>query len=70
MVATNNVTRMLDAQEITYTAFEIPAEKLTALEVCDHLHIPPEEVFKAIVPSPRKKVRKLDPRSRSCHREG
>lgn len=54
MAATNNVTRMLDAQKIAYTAFEIPAEKLTALEVCDHLHIPPEEVFKTIVLRPEK----------------
>ncbi len=54
MAAINNVTRMLDAQKITYTAFEIPALKLTALEVCDHLHIPPEEVFKTIVLRPEK----------------
>jgi Cys-tRNA(Pro)/Cys-tRNA(Cys) deacylase len=54
MATTNNVTRMLDAQEITYTAFEIPGVKLTALEVCDHLHIPPKEVFKTIVLRPEK----------------
>jgi len=54
MAATNNVTRMLDAQEIIYTAFEIPLVKLTALEVCDHLQIPPEEVFKTIVLRPEK----------------
>jgi Cys-tRNA(Pro)/Cys-tRNA(Cys) deacylase len=49
MAATNNVTRMLDARKIPYTVFEIPAVKLTALEVCDHLHIPPEDVYKTIV---------------------
>ena len=49
MAATNNITRMLDAQKITYTAFETPAVKLTALEICDHLHIPPEDVYKTIV---------------------
>ena len=49
MAATNNVTRMLDARKITYTVFEIPVMKLSALEVCDHLHIPPEDVFKTIV---------------------
>jgi len=54
MAITNNVTRMLDAQKITYTAFEIPAVKLTALEVCDHLHIPLEDVFKTIVLRPEK----------------
>jgi len=54
MAATNNVTRMLDSQKITYTAFEIPAMKLSALEVCDHLHVPPEDVFKTIVLRPEK----------------
>ena len=49
MAITNNVTRMLDARKITYTAFETPMIKLTALEVCDHLHIPPENVYKTIV---------------------
>ena len=49
MAATNNVTRMLDARKISYTAFETPMVKLTALEVCDHLHIPPEDVYKTIV---------------------
>ena len=49
MVATNNVTRMLDARKITYTVFEIPMVKLTALEVSDFLNIPPENVFKTIV---------------------
>ena len=49
MAATNNITRMLDAQKITYTAFETLAAKLTALEVCDHLHIFPEDVYKTIV---------------------
>ena len=49
MAATNNVTRMLDARKITYTAFVTPAVKLTSLEVCDYLHIPPEDVYKTIV---------------------
>lgn len=49
MAATNNVTRMLDTRKIIYTVFETPAVKLTALEVCDHLHIPPESVYKTII---------------------
>jgi len=49
MAATNNVTRMLDVQKITYTAFEIPAVKLSAIEVSDYLHMPPEDVYKTIV---------------------
>jgi len=49
MAAANNVTRMLDARKISYTAFEIPAVKLSAIEVSDHLHMPPENVYKTIV---------------------
>jgi len=49
MGAANNVTRMLDARKITYTAFEIPTVKLSAIEVSDYLHMPPEEVYKTIV---------------------
>lgn len=49
MTAKNNVTRLLDTKQITYTAFDMPGEKLSALEVCDHLQIPPENVFKTIV---------------------
>lgn len=49
MAATNNVTRMLDARKITYTTFEIPAVKLSAIEVCDFLHMLPEDVYKTIV---------------------
>ena len=49
MGAANNVTRMLDARKITYTAFEIPTVKLSAIEVSDYLHMPPEDVYKTIV---------------------
>ena len=45
----NNVTRMLEARKIRFQAFEVPAEKLSALEVADILKIPPEDVFKTIV---------------------
>ena len=46
MAAANNVTRILDARKFTYTAFEIPAVKLFAIEVSDHLHMLPENVYK------------------------
>ena len=49
MAAANNVTRILDARKFTYTAFEIPAVKLIAIEVSDHLHMLPENVYKTIV---------------------
>jgi Cys-tRNA(Pro)/Cys-tRNA(Cys) deacylase len=45
----NNVTRLLDARKIPYTAFETPAEKLGALETAHLLDVPPEQVFKTIV---------------------
>ena len=45
----NNITRMLDARKIPYTAFELPAEKLGALETAQLLGIAPEQVFKTIV---------------------
>jgi len=52
MAVTNNITRMLDAQKITYAAFETPTVKLTALEVCDHLQIPPGRCIQDNRPSP------------------
>lgn len=46
---TNNVTRLLDSRKIPYTAFELPVEKLGALEAARILGAPPEQVFKTIV---------------------
>ncbi len=45
----NNVTRMLEARKIRFQVFEVPAEKLSALEVADILKIPPDDVYKTIV---------------------
>lgn len=45
----NNVTRLLDAHKINYTVFELPAEKLGALETARLLNVAPEQVFKTIV---------------------
>jgi len=45
----NNVTRMLEARKIRFQAFEVPVEKLSALDVADILKIPPEDVYKTIV---------------------
>jgi Cys-tRNA(Pro)/Cys-tRNA(Cys) deacylase len=45
----NNVTRMLDARDIHYTAFELPEEKIGALEAANIMNVPAEEVFKTIV---------------------
>jgi Cys-tRNA(Pro)/Cys-tRNA(Cys) deacylase len=49
MPTVNNVTRLLDSRKIPYTAFELPAEKLGALETARLLNIEPATVFKTIV---------------------
>ncbi len=48
-MTTNNVTRLLDAHGIPYTAYDLPAEKLGAQETARRLGVPPEQVFKTIV---------------------
>jgi Cys-tRNA(Pro)/Cys-tRNA(Cys) deacylase len=45
----NNITRLLDARGIAYTAFELSAEKHSAIETAHMLGVPPEIVFKTIV---------------------
>ena len=59
MPVTNNITRMLDAKKIAYTAYELPAEKLGALETARQLGVSPAIVFKTIVSlrsTPRSKL--------------
>ena len=46
---TNNITRMLEAKKIPFTAYELPAEKLGAVETARLLGAPLEQVFKTIV---------------------
>jgi Cys-tRNA(Pro)/Cys-tRNA(Cys) deacylase len=48
-VKPNNVTRLLDSKNIPYTAFELPAEKLGAVEAAQIIGVSPDEVFKTIV---------------------
>ena len=45
----NNVTRLLESRKIAFTAYELPPEKLGALEAGQILGVPPEQVFKTIV---------------------
>ena len=45
----NNVTRMLDSRKVPYQAFELPKEKLGALETAEILGVSPETVYKTIV---------------------
>ncbi len=49
MSIVSNVTRLLDARGIPYTACETPAEKLGALETARFLNVRPDSVFKTIV---------------------
>ena len=48
-MVTNNITRLLDAKQIPYVVFELPAEKLGAQETAGLLNVPLEQVFKTIV---------------------
>ncbi|HUF38368.1 MAG TPA: YbaK/EbsC family protein, partial [Anaerolineales bacterium] len=46
----NNVTRLLDARGIRYTAIPLPDDrKRSAVETAAALAVPPEQVFKTIV---------------------
>jgi Cys-tRNA(Pro)/Cys-tRNA(Cys) deacylase len=45
----NNVTRFLDAKKIKYQAFDLPPEKLGALESARLMNVDPALVFKTIV---------------------
>jgi Cys-tRNA(Pro)/Cys-tRNA(Cys) deacylase len=49
IMITNNITRMLDARKIPYIAYELPAEKLGAIETAHMLDAPLEQIFKTIV---------------------
>ena len=49
MPIVNNVTRLLDSRKIPYTAYEVPAEKLGALETARFLNVEPATVYKTIV---------------------
>ena len=49
MSVVNNVTRLLGSHKLKYTAYELPAEKLGALETARLLNVDPAVVFKTIV---------------------
>ena len=44
-----NITRLLDSHKISYTSYELPTEKLGALETARLLNVQPELVYKTIV---------------------
>jgi len=49
MTIKNNITRMLDAKKVNYSAYELPPEKLGAVEAARYLDVPADQVFKSIV---------------------
>ena len=55
MAVTNNITRMLESKKIRFEAFELPPEKLGALETAQLLGVPASLVFKTIVITHEKK---------------
>lgn len=59
MPITNNITRMLDSRKISYTAFELPAEKLGAMETAHLLNVEPASIFKTIVATREKPKKPL-----------
>lgn len=49
MAVVNNVARMLVSRKIKYTAYELPVEKLGAVETARLLDVDPALIFKTIV---------------------
>lgn len=45
----NNVTRLLDSRHISFEAFELPEEKLGAMEAAQFMGVAPDLVYKTIV---------------------
>lgn len=48
-MTSNNVTRMLEARKVAFSALEVPVQKLSALEAAEILKVEPRVVFKTIV---------------------
>ena len=48
-MSTINVTRLLDSRKIPYQAFNLPVEKLGAIQTARLLNLPLAQVFKTIV---------------------
>lgn len=48
-MSANNVLRFLDARGVPYTAFDLPREKLSAMETARLLGVSPDLVYKTIV---------------------
>lgn len=55
----NNVTRLLEARNVNYTAFELPADKHTAVETAEWLHVAVGQVYKTIVVTREKRGKNI-----------
>ena len=49
MMATNNVTRLLDNRNVSYTCFDLPRHKLGTEKVAELLNVPLSIIYKSIV---------------------
>ena len=58
MPIVNNVTRLLDSRKIPYTAYELSPEKRGAIETARLLDVEPATVYKTIVVTREKSVKK------------
>jgi Cys-tRNA(Pro)/Cys-tRNA(Cys) deacylase len=58
MPVVNNVTRLLQSHKVRYIAHELPAEKLGALETARLLGVEPATVYKTIIATHEKSVKK------------
>lgn len=48
-MATNNITRLLDNRNVSYTCFDLPRHKLGAEKVAELLKVPLSIIYKSIV---------------------
>jgi Cys-tRNA(Pro)/Cys-tRNA(Cys) deacylase len=49
MMATNNITRLLDNRNVPYKCFDLPRHKLVAEKVAELLNVPHSIIYKSIV---------------------
>ena len=55
----NNIPRLLESRHIPLTAFDLPGDKLGAIDTARRLGVPPEQVFKTIVLTREKPAKPL-----------
>ena len=48
-MSVNNVTRFLDSRKVQYSTYDLPAQKIGAMETASLLDVSPSVIFKSIV---------------------